>query len=303
MVITIIGILIALLLPAVQAAREAARRLQCQNHLKQLGLACLSHEEAHGHLPTGGWGWGWAGDPDRGFGHKQPGGWHYNCLPFLEQQALHELGLNRNWAEIRQRIETPLAVFNCPTRRRAVAYPYHHKHSPWVNADVPDVTARSDYASNGGPGPISIPHGPNEKSALDNWDSRPTNVTDPGGVVYERSTVMFGSISDGTSNTYLVGERYLNSDYYLSPGQYCADDQGWDTGYDYDNARWVADRPMQDRPGYGGCDEQFGSAHAAGFNIAFCDGSVHSISYSIDLETHRRLGNRKDRLPIDASQF
>ena len=94
-VITIIGILIALLLPAVQAAREAARRLQCQNNLKQLALGCLNHEQSQGYLPAAGCGkpmpWLWVGDPDEGFGKQQHGGWFYNILPFIEQQALHDL--------------------------------------------------------------------------------------------------------------------------------------------------------------------------------------------------------------------
>jgi prepilin-type N-terminal cleavage/methylation domain-containing protein len=88
-VIAIIGMLVALLLPAVQAAR----RTQCANQLKQMALGCLLHEEAFKQLPTGGWAWYWSGDPDRGVDQRQPGGWSYIILPYIEHDVrLRSLG-------------------------------------------------------------------------------------------------------------------------------------------------------------------------------------------------------------------
>ena len=142
-VITIIGILIALLLPAVQAAREAARRTQCQNHLKQLALGCLSHENATGRYPTNGWGFGWTGDADRGTDWRQPAGWLYNVLPFIEQQPLHDLGIRRNdpnkLALNLQRITIPLETFYCPSRRTANRLPLAGFSGGCVNASLPDT--------------------------------------------------------------------------------------------------------------------------------------------------------------------
>jgi prepilin-type N-terminal cleavage/methylation domain-containing protein len=167
-VISIIGILIALLLPAVQAAREAARIAQCQNNIKQLALGCLNHEAAIKRFPTGGWGFAWTGDPNRGNDWRQPGGWIYNILPYIEQQDLHDVGagvglyaggtLNQAKRLVgAQLVGTPLTVINCPTRRRAITYPPYPSWSSWFDGLQSNVTAtptsvyvRSDYAMNGG---------------------------------------------------------------------------------------------------------------------------------------------------------
>ena len=161
-VITIIGILIVLLLPAVQAAREAARRMQCGNNLKQIGLAALGHEQAQGYLPAGGWGCRWIGDPDRGTGKGQPGGWHYNILPYMEQLALYLLSKDGYPSTVSAAqkaagailMQTPLAAMNCPSRRPAEVFDYPEA-TGWPqyalqNAYFPSKTARSDYAGNAG---------------------------------------------------------------------------------------------------------------------------------------------------------
>jgi len=106
------------------------RRVQCTNNLKQLALACLTHEQANGALPTDGWGYCWAGDPNRGFDKQQPGGWLYNILPYMEQPALHDMGADGNQTALAQRIGTPLATLYCPSRRCTAAYPNIYLNSP-----------------------------------------------------------------------------------------------------------------------------------------------------------------------------
>ena len=155
-VITIIGILIALLLPAVQAAREAARCLQCKNNLKQLALAALNHEETHHFLPTGGWGWMWTADPDCGFGKSQPGGWCFSILPYLEQQAVHDLGSDGSDTTITNtqksgallRDQTPLQVLICPSRRKALVFP-RPKNRTYFNSDCTTSSASPNYSCDG----------------------------------------------------------------------------------------------------------------------------------------------------------
>ena len=142
-VIAIIGVLVALLLPAVQAAREAARRSQCQNHLKQIGLGTLNFESTYQHFPSGGWNVSWTADPNRGVGPDQPGSWIYNLLSFIEQGNLRELGAGATigspaFEEASIKLhQTPIATFNCPSRRAAAIYPASYNnvrlHQEWAS--------------------------------------------------------------------------------------------------------------------------------------------------------------------------
>jgi prepilin-type N-terminal cleavage/methylation domain-containing protein/prepilin-type processing-associated H-X9-DG protein len=313
-VITIIGILIALLLPAVQAAREASRKLQCNNQLKQMALGAMLHEEINGFLPSGGWSYIWFGDPDRGFNRRQPGGWLYNILPYIEQGPLHDLGMGMSTAAKRPSLsriaQTPLPIYICPSRRQAINYP-----NSWnqVNINAISSAARTDYAANAGTslaGFIYFDPGGNDPKIVDapGYNSWP-NVSGYNGVVYNVSCLKMTQIEDGTSNTYLFGEKYLNADHHLDSTE-PTDNNPVYAGFDWDWQRcslWDANLqvwsgPLQDTPGYPDYFN-FGSAHATSLNMAFCDGSVQSVSYSVDHETHRCLCDRRDGKNVDLSKL
>jgi prepilin-type N-terminal cleavage/methylation domain-containing protein/prepilin-type processing-associated H-X9-DG protein len=312
-VITIIGILIALLLPAVQAAREAARKMQCGNNLKQLSLGVIQHEQTQKFFPSGGWGFAWVPDPDRGVGKEQPGGWLYAILPYIEQTELAQLGSDgdaQNWSTtqltgVTQMIQTPLTCMNCPTRRTPTLYPlgwvYYGGATTFHGANNISNVARGDYAvSWGDDSSYWWQDGPADLTAAKtrDWDDLRIRKTATG-ISFLRSQVGIQEITDGTSNTYMLGEKYLNSDCYYT-GTDSSDNETMYNGFnnDYDCLTALGYDPLQDQAGYDG-NGRFGSAHANGLNMSFCDGSVQSISYSIDPETHRRLGNRQDGLPVD----
>src|SRR5262245_20474866 len=201
-VIAIIGILIGLLLPAVQRVRESASRVTCANNLKQLGLGMLNHHKMHKPLPTGGWGWLWVGEASRHNDHTQPGGWAYNVLPYIEQRQIHQLPGT-------EQVKHALPLFNCTSRRRAALYPDDHTYK---NAGKPPQVARTDYAANTGgnvpecensAGPNSLPEGDSLKYR---WPS----TSKYSGFIFERSAVGLVDFSTRASNTYLLGEKYLN---------------------------------------------------------------------------------------------
>jgi len=305
-VITIIGILIALLLPAVQAAREAARRMQCQNNLKQLGLGMLNHEQAYRFFPGGGWGFAWTGDPDRGTGIDQPGGWSFTILPYIEQQALYNLGSDTDPNNVTQaqrdgalkRDQTPLSVLNCPTRRRAVVYPRPRTYLAYSNGPAQLPTAAGlDYCANSGDTIVYTGDWPRGSAP---WDGN--------GISHAGAVVAVADIRDGTTNTFMLGEKYIGPDQYYS-GLDDGDDHGMYEGHGVDTYRWCVYSPSgaslvpeQERPGVMRW-WSFGSPHSGGCNFAMCDGSVRPISYSIDPQVASWLANRRDRQPIAADKL
>ncbi len=248
-VLAIIGILIALALPALQIARESARRTSCANNLKQLGTAIQLHESTHRFLPTGGWGPVWVGDPDGGFEDDQPGGWIYNVLPYVGQSQLRELGKRLPNGAKRVAaaglLATPVAVFHCPSRRSAEVYPYTGP-TPLSNVVPPRSVAKSDYAVNGEISPV-------------------------------REQVIIAELYAGMSHTILVGEKSVLESGYEN-GQAPGDMRTMYLG-DSEDIRRTVGPPVPDAKGTASA---FGSAHRGTCQFVFGDGSVRRVSFGSD---------------------
>jgi prepilin-type N-terminal cleavage/methylation domain-containing protein len=311
-VITIIGILVAMLMPAVQAAREAARRATCSNNLYQIGRAAQQHLSHHEFFPSGGWGWCWVGDPDYGFTKRQPGGWIYNLLPYLEQPDLHDLGKGQTGAAkgdaAIQMVRTPLLVMNCPSRRRPVLYRSVYGYSisnaqPYGKGT--DEEARSDYAANCGDsgGRNERWGGPGSLSAADDTSFSWPDVSNCNGISFQRSMITPEECVCGMSALIFAGEKYINPDAY-DTGSDAADNETQYAGFDNDLFRSTYYKHMRDRRGLSGNTHLwFGSTHAAGTHYVFCDGSVHRISYTVDGATFVSLGDRTKESSVDPTKL
>ncbi len=289
-VISIIGILISLLLPAVQAAREAARIMQCQNRLKQIALACQNYESTFRELP--GYGGERGGFLITPFADRRPsttagGTWISQAMPFLEQPELaRQIGSLARLAtvtpteRVQQSVQSPLATLHCPSRRDAKAYPllspYRERYG--------ESGARTDYAMNGGPAEIDHEATPNRREA-------PAIKLTGDGVWVLGSRTKLNRLRDGLSQTYLVGEKAMDLD-KLDTGDGFGDRSPL-AGYhgvsisSHSYVRYAARAPKRDHAS--NCLEchDFGSIHSAGWNVAFADGHVAMMDYSLDLFVHR----------------
>jgi prepilin-type N-terminal cleavage/methylation domain-containing protein len=275
-VIAIIAVLIALLLPAVQKVRESAANTQCQNNLKQIGLAFHNHHGVHNYFPTGGWSWNTVpnylgGQP--AVGAQQMAGWGFQILPFLEGDNVWRGGqANNDLARVLVAVGTPNKMYFCPSRRGPQT----------VTFSVPQYL-------NG----MEVAH------ALCDYAASNLEGT---GVVRQYTPVQILNITDGASNTLMVAEKRLNLQYLGQPQS--NDYVGYTAGWENDVVRTTDEPP---RPDYSGDDDGqedlFGSSHSGHFNAVFADASVHSISYSINPTVFSYLGNRSDGQALSGSDY
>jgi prepilin-type N-terminal cleavage/methylation domain-containing protein len=284
-VIAIIGILVSLLLPAVQAAREAARRSQCANNLRQFGVAMHNYHTQHGALP-----FGWN---DHGTG------WGAMILPFIEQQNLYDtltFSESANWGSHPVNELAPgtyLSVFRCPSMQQA-------QHILPHDSGIPGRVPTSYRAC------ASSTSTRDASSSCTAWPG--TELSDPGqdGLMYGCSATRFPDIRDGLSNTIMIGESRTDVDFmedgnamdhwYIGSPQIdaavCATGAGGEVS-EFLGSTAVPINNILDAASCGHAKEvSFGSYHTGGAFFAIADGSVHYLSDNIDLALYKALGSR-----------
>jgi prepilin-type N-terminal cleavage/methylation domain-containing protein/prepilin-type processing-associated H-X9-DG protein len=286
-VIAIIGILIALLLPAVQKVREAANRVSCANNLKQIGLAIHNYHFTYNKLPP---------SYITGYGHAS---WMVVVLPFLEQQNLYQQwDLHRTYyMQTDEAIQGQVKVYYCPSRRTADATQLSRDGDS--RGYVPHRPgALTDYAACGGSGAIFPFWDPASDGSF--MPARYPRVTGSNPDLYVdqwSSVTSFNSITDGLSNTLFVGDKHVPpEDFGLwAGGDTSAYNGDWPTpfsrcaGPGFGLARFPTDR----------YNSNFGSYHSGGMcQFVMGDGSVRGISPSIDTSTLGLLASRNDGQPI-----
>ncbi len=334
-VLALLGLILALILPAVQKVREGAKRTTCANNLKFIGLAIHNFHDTYGRFPTspggqdklGGCGISYDAQGFPLAPRYQTAGWAFHILPFIEEDKLYRTSdVLKNGSGKPQNIfpadypttdlpaatgekfpkgsynvdlfkgigpvrRTPVKVYICPDRRPAGVY---------------NGVATIDYAA-AHPDKVPIPRDPAGKYQGDPFGT--LLMTNPDGLhgVISAMTpkVTFASVTDGTSNTLMIAEKFIRPKNYQGgePG----DRMGWAEYGGLDTCRsstsldgWAAN-PSRDRNDISeDQDDLFGSAHPTGINSVFADGSVHLIKYGIDADVFNALACRDDgRIPFN----
>jgi prepilin-type N-terminal cleavage/methylation domain-containing protein len=276
-VIAIIGILVALLLPAIQAARESARRTQCTNHLKQIGLGFQNHHDTYRFFPTAGHHWSYAPEYEGAtplIAPKQRAGWAFQILPFIEQSIVYEGNGGTTLDEMQiNAMGAKISTYFCPSRRP----PQSVVGNSWYGPAGSYAHAMIDYAGSNA----------NNNGVVVQTNSNQTWANG--------APISTASITDGTSNTMVVGEKRMN---YMALGTMQSDDnEGYTCGWDHDTMRYTDREPRPDR-NTGDGEQRFGSSHPAGINAVFADGTVRFLSWDIDLTLFHRMGQRSDGQPV-----
>jgi prepilin-type N-terminal cleavage/methylation domain-containing protein len=332
-VIAIIGILVALLLPAIQAAREAARRSQCQNGLKQLALGCLNYESTNKRFPPG-----FVSQPVT----LEAWAWSTFVLPYVEEQAPFDRlspsetfqqpvdanrKTNRNLADLLalaastgglsspelEPLQTPMAVFRCASDSTPPLIPVPNppdalfnycgeggetpkwsRHFNGTHAPAGFQPSTSNYVGMKGIIDSGCP-GSGGGTPASPWlpDTRLCNNT---GVFFGDSKISLKNITDGTTNTILLGERdgYCMSATWVgirNPPGPDSWSSNWALGHTRDKPNSACTGDHANVDGQNMCTEGFSSPHSGGLFFAFCDGSVHFISEDIDFSNG---ANRRD---------
>jgi prepilin-type N-terminal cleavage/methylation domain-containing protein len=289
-VIAIIAILIALLLPAVQQSREAARRAQCANHLKQYGLAILNFEQAQQTLPSSRLG-------------PQHATWFVEILPYLEQPNLYNAWnlANTYYLQGTTAQTTAVEVFFCPTRRSPMLSTQYEISSTGLPNTQQYPGILGDYAANGGQFAGSIVDNPlcNGIMCQANWQ-----VTgSPSQVVQSQPQTRLRDVTDGTSLTFLVGEKHVPLSKFGQSGPSWGDGAIFNGDFPRNFTR-IAGQP-QFNLGQGPFDLsgpwhcKFGSYHPGICQFVFTDGHAVALSNDTSLDVLNKLAVRNDGQIVD----
>lgn len=324
-VIAIIGILVALLLPAVQAAREAARRMSCANNIKNIGLACINFHDTSKHLPISISQWAedrdisgkWIGPqggkmlPANGGPGYNGKGWIVDILPQMEETALSDAvaqglkaspgafkingpasGFGMGAPSFRKMLERQIPWLSCPSDPSAVP---SSRQWYWTVGDQV-ITATTCYkgvigdsvvTSGGNGGPMDTPF-PNLGSTPDCH-----NTADCNGLIWRANyvnPVQMRKISDGTSKTFMVGESVVAQDYHSAA--FFADGS-WATCGNPLNYFILPEEEKTVKNDNWQAARGFKSMHPGGAHFVMADGSVQFVSEGVDHTVYRGLSTRE----------